>query len=91
MLVTQYEGSVIESTGLIKMDFLGLKTLSIIKEALLNIKERWGKDVDIDHIPLDDPKTYESIAKDGLRVHSSLNPRECRSILESCIRLRLKT
>ena len=59
VLVTQYEGSVIESTGLIKMDFLGLKTLSIIKEALFNIKERWGKDVDIDHIPLDDPKTYE--------------------------------
>ena len=59
VLVTQYEGSVIESTGLIKMDFLGLKTLSIIKEALNNIKERWGKDVDIDHIPLDDPKTYE--------------------------------
>lgn len=59
VLVTQYEGSVIESTGLIKMDFLGLKTLSIIKEALLNIKERWGKDVDIDHIPLDDSKTYE--------------------------------
>ena len=59
VLVTQYEGSVIESTGLIKMDFVGLKTLSIIKEALLNIKERWGKDVDIDHIPLDDPKTYE--------------------------------
>ena len=59
VLVTQYEGSVIESTGLIKMDFLGLKTLSIIKEALLNIKERWGKDVDIDHITLDDPKTYE--------------------------------
>ena len=54
VLVTQYEGSVIESTGLIKMDFLGLKTLSIIKEALLNIKERWGKDVDIDHIPLDE-------------------------------------
>ncbi|MBF1413768.1 MAG: DNA polymerase III subunit alpha, partial [Porphyromonas sp.] len=39
MLVTQYEGSVIESTGLIKMDFLGLKTLSVIKEALLNIKK----------------------------------------------------
>ena len=59
VLVTQYEGSVIESTGLIKMDFLGLKTLSIIKEALDNIKERYGKDLDIDHIPLDDPKTYK--------------------------------
>ena len=59
VLVTQYEGSVIESTGLIKMDFLGLKTLSIIQEALDNIKERWDKEVDIDSIPIDDPKTYQ--------------------------------
>lgn len=59
VLVTQYEGSVIESTGLIKMDFLGLKTLSIIKEALENIKERSGKVVDIDNIPIDDPLTYQ--------------------------------
>ena len=58
VLVTQYEGSVIEETGLIKMDFLGLKTLSIIKEALANIKQRHGIDLDIDNIPLDDPKTY---------------------------------
>lgn len=42
MLVTQYEGSVIEDTGLIKMDFLGLKTLSIIKEAIENIKHSKG-------------------------------------------------
>ncbi len=59
MLVTQYEGSVIESTGLIKMDFLGLKTLSVIKEALLNIKKSRGIDLDIDKIPIDDAKTYE--------------------------------
>ncbi len=59
MLVTQYEGSVIEDTGLIKMDFLGLKTLSIIKDALANIKQRQGVDVDIDNIPIDDLKTYE--------------------------------
>lgn len=59
VLVTQYEGSVIESTGLIKMDFLGLKTLSIIKEAVENIKERFGIDLDIDKIPIDDPKTYQ--------------------------------
>ncbi|MDE6541859.1 MAG: DNA polymerase III subunit alpha, partial [Muribaculaceae bacterium] len=58
VLVTQYEGSVIEETGLIKMDFLGLKTLSIIKEAIANIKQTRGIDVDIDTIPLDDPKTY---------------------------------
>lgn len=59
LLVTQYEGSVIEDTGLIKMDFLGLKTLSIIKEALANIKQTRNIDVDIDNIPIDDPKTYE--------------------------------
>ena len=59
MLVTQYEGSVIEDTGMIKMDFLGLKTLSIIKEALENIRLRSGKVIDIDNIPIDDPATYK--------------------------------
>ena len=59
MLVTQYEGSIIEETGLIKMDFLGLKTLSIIKEALENIKQTTGEDVDISTISLEDTKTYE--------------------------------
>ena len=59
VISTQYEGSVIEETGLIKMDFLGLKTLSIIMEALENIKLRHGIDLDIDHIPLDDPATYK--------------------------------
>ena len=58
VLVTQYEGSVIESVGLIKMDFLGLKTLSIIKEAIKNIKKSKGIDLDIDKIPIDDPATY---------------------------------
>lgn len=59
MLVTQYEGSVIEETGLIKMDFLGLKTLSIIKEAIENIKLTTGEDLDIDTISLQDPATYK--------------------------------
>ncbi len=59
MLVTQYEGSVIESTGLIKMDFLGLKTLSIIKEALANIKNTHNIDIDIESIPIDDKNTYK--------------------------------
>ena len=59
MLVTQYEGSVIEETGLIKMDFLGLKTLSIIKEAIENIRLTTGHDLDIDHISLEDPATYK--------------------------------
>ena len=59
LLVTQYEGRVIEETGLIKMDFLGLKTLSILKEAVANIKQTNGIDIDLDTIPIDDPKTYE--------------------------------
>ena len=63
IIVTQYEGGVIESTGLIKMDFLGLKNLSIIKEALANIKLNHGVDIDIEKIPIDDPKTYELYCK----------------------------
>ena len=63
IIVTQYEGGVIESTGLIKMDFLGLKNLSIIKEALANIKLNHGVDIDIENIPIDDPKTYELYCK----------------------------
>ena len=59
MLVTQYEGSVIEDTGLIKMDFLGLKNLSIMKDAVENIKRIKGVEVDIDAIPIDDKKTYD--------------------------------
>lgn len=57
--VTQYDGHVIESTGLIKMDFLGLKTLSEQKEACRLIKLTHGIDIDLDHIPIDDEKTYE--------------------------------
>ncbi len=56
---TQYEGSVIEETGLIKMDFLGLKTLSIIKEAVENIRLSLGVELDIDKISIDDPATYQ--------------------------------
>jgi len=56
---TQYDGHVIESTGLIKMDFLGLKTLSEMKECCAVIKQTRGIDIDLDHIPIDDPKTFE--------------------------------
>ncbi len=56
---TQYEGKVIEETGLIKMDFLGLKTLSIIKDAVENIKLSLGVKVDIDNISIEDPATYK--------------------------------
>ena len=59
VVVTQYDGHVIETVGLIKMDFLGLKTLTLIKDALKNIKKTHGIDIDIDHIPIDDKLTYE--------------------------------
>ena len=59
LLCTQYDGHVIEETGLIKMDFLGLKTLSILKEAVENIRMHTGKTIDLDTIPIDDPDTYK--------------------------------
>jgi DNA polymerase III subunit alpha len=59
MLVTQFDNSVVESAGMLKMDFLGLTTLSIIKTALKNIKKSKGVDIVIDDVPLDDTKTYE--------------------------------
>ena len=65
MLVTQYEGAVIEDTGLIKMDFLGLKTLSIIKDAIENVEQTHGVKIDIDNIPIDDKKTYDLYCAGG--------------------------
>src|ERR1700749_828863 len=59
LLVTQYDGRVIEDAGVIKMDFLGLKTLTILKDALRLIKQNHNHTIDIDTIPLDDLKTFE--------------------------------
>jgi len=59
MLVTQFDNSVVENAGMLKMDFLGLTTLTIIKTALKNIKRRHGVDIDMEKIPLDDAKTYQ--------------------------------
>ena len=61
--VVEFEGKQVESVGLIKMDFLGLRTLSIIKDAVANVKSVHGIDVDIDAIPLDDAATYEVFAR----------------------------
>jgi len=58
-LITQYEGNVIENAGVIKMDFLGQKTLTIIKDAFALIKRNYGIEIDIDTLPLDDEQTYE--------------------------------
>ncbi|GAB4230978.1 MAG: DNA polymerase III subunit alpha [Ekhidna sp.] len=59
MMVTQFDNSVVEDAGMLKMDFLGLKTLSIIKTAIENVEKRHGIKIDVDTIPLDDQKTYE--------------------------------
>ena len=59
LMVTQYEGKLVESVGMLKMDFLGLKTLSIVNDAIKNIRRKHGVKINIDKIPLDDKKTYE--------------------------------
>lgn len=61
--VTQFDNSVVESAGLLKMDFLGLKTLTILKEAMRLVKERHNVDLDPDEIDLTDPKTYELLQR----------------------------
>jgi DNA polymerase III subunit alpha len=61
--VTQYDGKFVESVGMLKMDFLGLKTLSIMKEAVKNIKARHGIDIDPEQIPLEDAKTFKLYQK----------------------------
>ena len=59
MVCTQFDNSVVESAGLLKMDFLGLKTLTLIKDAIKIVKERHGIQLDADAFPIDDEKTYE--------------------------------
>ncbi len=63
LLITQYDGKYIESVGMLKMDFLGLKTLSIIKDAIENVQLSTGKLIDLSTISLEDKKTYELYAK----------------------------
>ena len=67
ILVSQFDNSVAESAGLLKMDFLGLRTLTIIKDALKLIKQRYNIDINPDEIPLDDTKTYQ-LFKEGRTV-----------------------
>jgi DNA polymerase-3 subunit alpha len=59
LYVTQFDNSVVESAGLLKMDFLGLKTLTLIKDTVKLVKYRTGKDINPDEFPIDDLKTYE--------------------------------
>jgi DNA polymerase-3 subunit alpha len=63
MITTQYDKDKVEHLGLLKMDFLGLRTLTVIDDALKFIKEDTGKDVDIDDIPLEDPITCGMLSR----------------------------
>ena len=65
LTVTQFDGSVIEYAGMLKMDFLGLKTLSILKTAIGYVKENHGVEYNLDDIPLDDSKTYRLYQRGG--------------------------
>jgi DNA polymerase-3 subunit alpha len=93
LLVTQFEGGLVESVGMLKMDFLGLKTLSIIRDAIYNIKLSRGEDLDIDAIPFDDAQTFELFSKgdtggvfqfesDGMRKHlRDLKPNQFEDLI----------
>ncbi|QBI21817.1 DNA polymerase III subunit alpha [Egibacter rhizosphaerae] len=62
-VVTQYDGGMVEDIGLLKMDFLGLRNLTVISDALAHIESTTGQRIDIDHVPLDDPATYEMLSR----------------------------
>ena len=62
-IVTQYDGGMVEDIGLLKMDFLGLRNLTVISDALDHIERTTGERIDIDHVPLDDPATYAMLAR----------------------------
>ncbi len=93
MFVTQFDNSVVEDAGLLKMDFLGIKTLTVIRDALQMIKERQGVEIDIDNLALDDKNTYRLFQKgqtvtvfqfesDGMRKHlMSLRPTEFEDLI----------
>lgn len=63
LVLTQYEGDIIEKAGVIKMDILGLKTLTIVRDALQLVQKHKGKNIDLDKIPLDDPLTFQIFQK----------------------------
>ena len=62
-VTTQYNMTTIEELGLLKMDFLGIRTLTVIQDAVASVKERLGVEIDVDHLDMDDPKVYEMISE----------------------------
>jgi DNA polymerase-3 subunit alpha len=91
LIVTQYEGSVIEETGLIKMDFLGLKTLTIIKDAIANIEFTEGIKVDISNIDMNDPKTYQLYCEGKTTGTFQFESAGMQKYLKSCSQANSKT
>ena len=91
MACTQFDNAVAEDAGLLKMDFLGLKTLTVIKDAVKNVKLRHGKDLDPDEFPLDDTKTYELFQRGDTSASSNTNRQGCRSTSSRCSRRSSKT
>lgn len=93
IMITQYDGKHIEEVGMLKMDFLGLKTLSIIKDALIAIENSHGVKIDIEEIPLDDAKTYDlfkagdtngifQFESDGMQMHlKELKPESLEDLI----------
>jgi len=73
-VVTQFNMKEIEGAGLLKMDFLGLRTLTIIRDTLTLIKKNYGVDVDIDNVQLEDEKHFSFSPRDKQPAYSSLNP-----------------
>jgi DNA polymerase-3 subunit alpha len=81
MYVTQFDNSVVESAGLLKMDFLGLKTLTLIKDTVKIVKAKHGVALDPDDFPLDDEKTYELFQRgETVGVFFNMNLQECKNI-----------
>ncbi len=93
MYVTQFDNSVVEDAGLLKMDFLGIKTLTVIRDAIRMVKQRTGEEIDIDNITLEDKKTYQlfqqgktvtvfQFESDGMRKHlMALRPTEFEDLI----------
>ena len=93
MMVTQYDGKLVESVGMLKMDFLGLKTLSILKDAIANVKKGYDLEIDIDTIPLDDELTFQlyqrgetigtfQFESEGMRTHlKELKPNNIEDLI----------
>ena len=81
VVTTQYEGSILPRLGLLKVDFLGLRTLSIIANAVQAVRERGRPDFDIDRIPLDDAKTFELLRSGKARAVFQLDSRGIRDLL----------